>query len=469
MLIVKFKPNDTTELDWSDYIIGLSPISRKVESEKPGEAGVIVFDQVSLEIPLSHTGNYFDESTLSTAIANGDRYIFDIKYDFNGTIIDLFSGMVDFDSIEYPESETVKFQVLDKLSALTILENENPREDQNIIEHRIEYFNNPLVDQLRIYPEGLGTQILGYSDELGEFINQNNKILFPSEIVIDPGNLENKFITFSQLRYHNIYQVYYTYIETAPAGLSVTGPINNLNYKTYFFNRDIGYYHPSTSRIIYLDAIKIIRAIINKKWSDANLQNKTGYAYYPIPLDFWEDLIDSCFDQHPLNALKWLANMMRIYIYFDSQGRPVLQKIPLAAQTPALTIDNDKILNRSQKFSWDKKIDYVHIIAHHPDGSSSEGENPQNIKIIPRNSLEREVLIPANEIAQDIADEYWDFYGKRHKSYSLKIPLEQNTAALEMADTIRFDGIDYFLESLNQDIQAMITELGLVEIAGHDN
>ena len=162
-------------IDLSNYVISLSALSRKIESENEGEAGAITLDKVSMEFyfgeSLNHDGMtiYNPIPTIFTDLDEKKRFLiklFTAKWDFSPEgillvtntyqqIIDnisdnfevnfrslqstqIYEGMIDFSSITYPAYadedgsgefyNTINFDVVDKLSAISLVQAVDIRE-----------------------------------------------------------------------------------------------------------------------------------------------------------------------------------------------------------------------------------------------------------------------------------------------------------------------------------------------------
>ena len=109
-----------TYTDWSAYLVDDPIISRKVESDTPGESGIIAFDKASIvlyNVPGNPVFNAFDPSVVT--LSSMQRYLFRISAPkSNGTYVQMFEGMADFSTIQWPElGSEISFDALDKLSA----------------------------------------------------------------------------------------------------------------------------------------------------------------------------------------------------------------------------------------------------------------------------------------------------------------------------------------------------------------
>ncbi|GAB4327203.1 MAG: hypothetical protein Kow0037_00580 [Calditrichia bacterium] len=434
--ITRYNP---MELDWSDYVIGIGPLSRRVESSQPHRPGLTVFDNVELEIPLHHTGVYFDRKILDEVRTAAKRYMFRL-YAVLETEYEVFNGMLDFNSIEYSDADTVIFEVGDLLTALTYINEEKPRNYGNLLENRLDRFANPLVDQIRAKVPEDGTDgiaIFGVSQELGGiWIDQTEALFHRTEVLVNPDNGENGLITYAELKYSDLYHVHYTQIKLYGTNQFV-GTYNNLNFYDLFYGRHIGIYSNNTA--IYLDAIKLLRAIINYYWTDEGFVNESGWSEFAISLDYYTDLITNIFSKHPLEVLKWLANMMRVYLYFNRTGHLVIKRRLLNGPTDYIILP-DIVLKQRLRYSWQQQIDYLLVKATTPTGSVEEAERPENASFKPRHQMEVECIMPTQDGLQALADEIWDYYNTRRAELTVTLPLKAYNLSLEPGNIIEFYG-----------------------------
>jgi hypothetical protein len=120
--------------DWSNYLVNSSSLNKRVESENSGEAGLITFDNVSLEMRLHETNgsNSPVAVALNEATLDGkDRMMIQLRVYTSAVIYTtIYEGMIDLSTIEYPYNrsesgeiiETISFEVVDKLTAIALLE-----------------------------------------------------------------------------------------------------------------------------------------------------------------------------------------------------------------------------------------------------------------------------------------------------------------------------------------------------------
>jgi len=109
--------------DWSTYLLVPPVISKKVESENDGEAGAIVFDVANVKLKYASGSPVY--TAFSADLSFKQRYVFRISAPKSDkTYVQLFEGMADFSTLRWPEyKKAVSFDIVDKLSALNILQN----------------------------------------------------------------------------------------------------------------------------------------------------------------------------------------------------------------------------------------------------------------------------------------------------------------------------------------------------------
>ena len=436
MLKIYLNHDTAAELDLSDYILDITPLSRKVESGKPGEPGVISYDVVSLEFPLSAFPN--DEFSFVNLDSNG-RYLIDIEI-FNTRI---FKGVVDKDSVIHSAKETVKFNVLDRIKALEELDDSQPRplmtKDAG---SGYEYFiwtDGTADDEFEIYRRLS-------SDHSG--VNYGDSIETGSIIIVDGTQY---FVVKAARRWNSNSNVYYQWIKTdsgKPAHLYDFG--QTFNYYYYlFYSNNINLY--TSTEVSGFDLIKIIRAIITRMWPGVTVYNRTGKPSYEIALSRWPDLVTDTLGKHPLDALIYITATLRIYLYVGKDGNFYLQAVNEIGNYESLDISSYNPLDYEKIYRWDKKIDYVLVKdaeqEYDPDNSATYGEYPVSLNIIPRNKLERTAFNFNNDL-DAIAQDLYNFYGVWKTAWQLKLKLDSDNLNLDLTWKIIWDSAEWFAESI---------------------
>ena len=468
-MIKIYLTNDVTnQLDLSDYIVDIGKLNRKVESEKPGEAGLVVFDKVTVEFPLSvFPNNDFDPDNLD----NYGRYIVSISLLFSQER-KIFEGLVDKSTVEYTAANTVRFDVVDKIAALALLANENARQQVDVAAR----INDPNVEYLWIekatddpgYSDRVLVEIVGAADqEGGQAANyfSINTPFYVGEIFYSAGNY---YLVREYVGTGTLYDVtsarYYLHNITVPNDYEFSDP----TYESDYYGIDIR--RLDNDLLVNYNGYKIAEALIKQQWPGINVIRKTQNEYYDISLDYYPLLIfDRPFDKDTLEALKYLIRTMRIYLFINTNGDVVIQEMTGVAQTSdTLTIDgNYDVENWTKKYQWDKLVDYVFVKdpdKYDPNDSSTYGEAPTNMNYQPRNKLERDVLKDQADSLQTIANDYYDFYGTRRQAAQIDIKLDENNVDVDLLYKIVYLGADWFLERMGMDLVGRKLILNLVEL-----
>ena len=160
---------------------------------------------------------------------------------------------------------------------------------------------------------------------------------------------------------------------------------------------------------------------IKNIWDNIVIINNLGVSVFNMPLDYYIQTLDNLpFNKQPVDALKYLANAMNAYIYFNKNGELVIEKW-LTLSSKAVTYSGvfpgmfKNLKSGTKKFFWDKLVDGVKITvksymaSHDISGNVVSGEYldgggswTRYSNIEPRNSLEKEVVIDS----QNLSDYY---------------------------------------------------------------
>ncbi|HEX2984305.1 MAG TPA: hypothetical protein VHO28_12245 [Ignavibacteriales bacterium] len=374
----KLYPSGNYE-DWSQYLSEPPTINRKVESDNPGEAGLIVYDNASVSF------YYIEGSPVYTRfndlnLAADKRYMFRISAPLsNKTYKPIFEGMADFSTIEWPgESRLINFEIIDKLSALAMLQSKAPR--------GLYQLDVDITDSIRYDITVLGQFLTLRKTVDGDPITPINPYA-PGSIICrnHPSSELNKFYLVKRvvpktITVYNengtvagIYDAYEALIFNDLSGYSDppnTEDRHYYHYLPYYFNIDIGATQTiivdgnPTEELIAFDGIKLIQALIQQQWPDISLINKTGAATFNIPLSYFEQLIfEQPFNSNPLEALKFLANTMNCYLFINSAGQAVIQSRNNLLGGAERNINSGRLISATKKYFWDKLVDGVNITA----------------------------------------------------------------------------------------------------------
>lgn len=128
--------------DWTKYLIDVPSINKKIESDNPGEAGVITLDSISISLIMEKKiGDitYFRPREIFEGAGQeyDKRNMFRLVTAYpNESEVIRFEGMTDLSTVNFPIykdsqgelTEIVEFTVLDKIGAMGILNNELMRD-----------------------------------------------------------------------------------------------------------------------------------------------------------------------------------------------------------------------------------------------------------------------------------------------------------------------------------------------------
>lgn len=474
-----FIPPSGGPVDWTNYFIDMTPINRKIESDKPGEAGIIMFDTVSIEMPVSKLGAYFDEDTLFGGSAI-PKYHIQIKKHIDGTDYQLFEGLIDIQSLKFTRHGTVQFDVYDKLSALKFYPTQPARERKEAIA------NDCAPGTAYLYAGWLSTQqpAFGFyqiAADHSTIILLTNTIFVRGDIIIHPkywNESENKYdqeelflTTFTAIRGDLIWNDITT--SFSPEGHG-NREVNKQYYYDYkFYGLDINLY--TNYVLTAFNGLAMLEAIIKSAYPSITVVNRTGWSAFPISLGFFEQTINMPFDRPILEAIKYLASSMQVYVYIDRNGQFIIDKWPGFGTEPTLKPGiSDYQTENDYKYTWDKLVDKVTIQTVAADGSKEEAVAGTEYKN-PVNALERTVF--ASDLsAQQIADAYFNFYGKRHRARSITRKLDATVAQLDLTSWVDVGDKDfrdnsalyYFIDKMSFNVINDTVDLDLVSVKTFD-
>jgi hypothetical protein len=500
--------------DWSDYLATPPSINRKVESENDGEAGLIVFDTASVE--LYYTSGSPVYTAFETDLTSKQRYLFRISFYTGSTYEQLFEGMADFTTIKTPElSNVIEFDIVDKLSAMGILEASTLRNKN------VDVFARSGADGvntiLQMYqPNSSGIDYMVFrmwdfdSGDQGRFINfTNTNILQLGEIfTITEDSTEKLALVigapevipevaidvappYTQYNFNSV-RVKVIVSERFNYNYKVTGVLyhftgTKLIYEKLMLGVDINII--SGSILQAYDGEKIVEAIVKQQWSDITFINRTSAGPFSVPLNYFTETTGELpFNKEPLDALKMLADSMKCYIYFNRTGELVIQsKENLGTNGTTRSIGSTRKIDATKKHFWDKLIDaaevkiksWVQIGGEFLEGYSLQTKTaPGSSSFIkPKNKLSKELFASSSAIdtqaeldseAATEASEYLGFYGKRRGSIDLVLELDNNVLLWDLLDNIIYNFVSYFFTSLDLDLNSKEASLELVEVTGHD-
>lgn len=476
-----FVPPTGSTVDWSPYFMNISTIQRSIESDKPGEAGVIMFDTVTIEMPLSKTGSYFNEELLFGGSAK-PKYHVQIKKQISGTDYQLFEGLIDIDSLKFTRHGTVQFDCYDKLSALKFYPTLPARSYDNVLDHIPE--TEAYFDVVRIADSSQYTfRLYDINEEQVQF-NPEWRMFEPGDIMLDPRYYQSvPNDPYSQTKLilivgHALVSDDYLCIVSVADQQTEALPLKEVFRQDYydcmFYGEDILLYNGLFLPYAF-DAIKMLEAILLSAYPSITIINRTGISSFPISLGFFEQTVNMPFDRPTLEAIKYLASSMRVYVYIDRSGQFIIDKWPGFGSEPSSKPDLSGFQTEDDyRFTWDKLVDRVTIETVAADGSKTEAVSGTEYKN-PVNTLERTVFAN-DDSAQDIADDYFEFYGKRHRARSITRKLDAIVAQLDLTSWVDVGDIDfrddsdlfYFIEKMGLDVMNDTVNLDLVSVKPFD-
>jgi len=497
--------------DWTgEQKLSISSSKRKIESRSKGEAGVIVYDKLS--ITLGYVSGSLAYQYFSGDLSSKTRYIFElhgVKEDKSP--VKLFEGLVDFSSLEFNEDEKkVSFNVVDKLSALSILSSVNARESRSlktqnppwltplnwaageyyqinigntpsVIIEIIKYTGSPLTaSHVNV---GNTVPIFEAGEILSTFDGEVERLLFAKDRYFYNGNYPGENDTWLGAAEDSDNLVGgYRIDSTASDAFLISNPNVKLRfYKDEFYGGDIT--NKITvwdngilkTRVSSLNAQKIIKLIYTQVWSGETISNRsTGFS---LSYSYWRQTIkDNPFNLHPLEALKMLAATIQSYVFVNTEGSLVIQKRTDLSSNTVRALNPLTIKNKAKKYFWDKLADAVTITAK---GSTASGtatyqkaSGSSN-----RNELKMQIAAP-NTILDDsaelsayaylIAGEILNFYGKRHWAVTLQLRLTDTMFSWDLLDLIYLDGEYCFIETIDISEKEKYCNISLVSVNGYN-
>lgn len=510
---IEFKdyPSGTWQ-DWSEYLLEAPSISKKIESENEGEAGVIVFDNASVSLKYDADSPVYN--AFSIDLSSKQRYLFRISaVKTDKTYVQLFEGMADFSTLKWLEyGKVITFEILDKLSALNILQN-LPVRIFSTLDARV-LAQQPTADGLRFDVLADGSMLIHpyrYTTfpEV-EYLPLTSVILHPGELLLDPAAMDPFYeptkryliVKDSLISGDGYNQIFYY----APNELTFHYDPATTNYmfadlgtgviefaEKEIYGIDILNY--SAGVPVSINGFAFIDILIKSVWTDITITYR-GIASFSVPLAYFLFLMDeNPFGKDPLDALKMLADSMKCYIYNDRTGNVIVQsKSALATSGTTRSIGTTKIISGPEKsYFWDKLVDgvEVNVTSWVQDTATGElllgkstmtkqptGTGFTSTQIIkPKNSIKRDILVgddttdtqaELDAFAAQEALAVLNFYGLRHGAFDVVLNLDDNTIDWDIIDNLLLDGLTTFFTSLDFDLVERTLTLKPVEVAGHD-
>lgn len=462
--------------DWTPYLINPSALARKLETKSVGDSGVIVLDKLPIRfyyLPSITVGGQEVNNPIRGAFAGGTddkkRFLIRLQATEKGLvekqlvtntyarIVDnignyliaavrgdkcqtIFEGMIDFGTVRKPFRKdasgenifSISFDLMDKLSALAVLDNETPqRSALTDVKGRLGVAYNIGVGIMKITGTDVGTiyalpvwkvewsggsavkgasvahpeTILKPGDTFKhpDFANKPDKIYFVTDCGFTSVNsVDTTWIKISssdEIAYDTTWNQFIPQIEYYPADYYNYPEICNYELDAY-----------SRSVITSFNSLAITKALINKFWGDITNEMTSGVK---IPLDYYPQLIDSRpFGMSPLEALQFIADSMNAYMWVNKSGKLIIQKRKALCDIPA---DNDillpeKYLDEGEISDfWDKLVDAAEItvkswVKDPADATKYlEGKGSAYLSAVikPRNKLTKETFLDQETLAEN--------------------------------------------------------------------
>lgn len=500
--------------DWSEYLVEVSQINKSIESDNPGEAGTIVFDNTNVSFRYESGNPVYNKFSIN--LTNIIRYLFRISIPkADGTYVLKFEGVCDFSTIKWNEFENeISFEIIDKISALRLLTSEQCRTTY-LIKDRL-YISNPLCVGYEF--EYLGNihnsiWISGYV--LFTYVDLSSIVVNVGDVVDIPeivgGQSKLRVITKSYLAFHDGHVA--NYVEFTPP-LDATAynsfKFSDTDYYTHDWNLHISYdklfygidiNNINNGELISLNGLLIIQALYNQAWPGTNLIVKPAGLTYTIPMEYAVRLTkNNPFGKEPLDAFISLINsfmpasesLSGAYAYVNEQGDLVLQaRFGLTSGTQR-EIGNSWLVNRKRKYFWDKLADGATVkliswIIDKQTGDYLTAEATSTLKppgmtgfIKPRNEIKKELITNETpsmgqdpkefllDAARSLAEDILAFYGKRREAINYLLDLDDNTITWDILDHLTLLNKNYFLTKLIIDPLSRLLEIEAVSVDAYE-
>ncbi|BDQ03486.1 hypothetical protein [Ignavibacterium sp.] len=496
--------------DWSEYLADISSLSKNVESDNPGEAGTIVFDEV--KISLRYLNGEPPYNKFSIDLSNINRYLFRISsLKSDGTFVPLFEGISDFSSISWNDYENVvEFSVVDKLSALGILTAEQIR-DHYLIKDRLSDAA-PLSTEYQFqYNNGVPNHIWICAAHPNVYDDLNSVLVNPGEVVDIPeivsGESRLRVITKSWLEIHPIYNKICNRVEFVPHLDSTNyntiiydgnNWLNHKAYKSLVYGEDIN--NIVSDELVSLDGLKLIKALYNQAWPGTNFTVIPGSLTFNVPAEYAVRLVENNpFGKSPLDAIITLVNSIKpaggisgSYLYVNKQGNLVLQSKNELTGGNQRDLSNTKIFGNRKKYFWDKLADACTVnlkswIIDKKTGEYLQIKQTVTLKppyatgfIKPKNEIKKELittelpgvnedpLLFLKNKAIELAQDYLTFYGKRRVAWDLTLNLDDNTVAWDILDFLTKGSESYIITNIQYNLITREITFQLVGTTGYN-
>ncbi len=458
--------NGAADTVLDDYILdnGIGQLSIRVESDKPGEPGVVMFDSVNMEFKESDLGSLFTTATLAAIKAAGTDYTVTLKVNFGSSDRTMFIGLVDFDSVEYTQDGTVKFNVMDRLSKIKLAPKSLVRSTDNYmatgykfrVRNDIYGDNVVVVGKYNIATGFYANMTTAEFPAAGDVYNYDGSYYLVTKVEVLGISWDGQSAKDGlKVTFHN------DWIETSD---DVWDTIIAWYDKEIYGNDRLNY---SSGVPVSYDAYAILTDILYDVYGSYTADTTNlGTTSFPADLDHFYgmgigDHEYNLFSDHPQDALKRIIRNMRIYMYWHTDGKLYFVDWPNTAPSAdvILSTSTSAIIQWHKKFNWEKRVDMVHVEADYTEGSDY-ADYPNLYSDNNAETMNVTVFKPYDSSLSALAEDLWEFYGKRHLAASVTLALDDTLAqALSVLTCVSLDSIDYFVYGYTIDFQAETVEL----------
>jgi len=470
-------PPTSLWVEFTKFLVsGNTVLNQRVESENPGQAGAIVFDNIDLTFFYSATYNpggtanlvydFFHNAIYSSDLDLYPRVMIKITACTDpvisgGVVVSetetqIFLGMIDFSSITYPVIRdateyitTINFTVVEKLSALAILQAVTAQRTRIDINARFAFSVNYVTDRYLVFTDAGSGWVNLYWMELGLggigyviYNSPNLPVINKGETIIldtDDYNHDEYFVVDSRFNVTTQIKVVQLMTDKYPntvfggIGVGMGVGIIPFNLGTSVDSEFVKIYSPAyygsadnyicnmtggTGEIESFKTIKIIEKILQSRWKldDLTLRLKTpaGTAIDDIttkielPLYYYGML----YDEYPLNqeALDAIYELVRgiknCYLYTDTDGSFVLENKNYVDynSTDVYLLPAESLKQMTKKHMWDKLVDSVTVyvkswIRNAADTDYIDGAATVSIKsnLKPRNEKKIDIIAHSSD------------------------------------------------------------------------
>ena len=388
----KFYLSDgTNTTDITDFVVDVSDLEMKIESDRVGVCGAMGYDTVNLTLICEDS----IINHINTAISGSNKLTCRIKDQKDNNKI-IFEGTLDVTDVDFDiianstvaKKTKINVKAIDRLRAVELFGNPLMRERKTWKEHfgNIIHLNmGASIDDYNVVTEK-DADILLISfpaTNVGDYpAGMLEPVLKPGEIVLlEDGNaffcLYSKVIT---VEYYNPDDgtLEYAIDTTICKGIfntSIWDKVNRDNIvqgwgagyvlQKGIYNEDcytyctINYDGTIVTKVDKIDLAKILKGYIKKHWTNANYSISVNP--FLIPIDYWVETIGNSFmGKSNYEIFQFLLDTLNCYAYFNNDTLYIVNKSEIANRaTKQLNLDTIKSLR--YKYFWDKIADEAQV------------------------------------------------------------------------------------------------------------